>query len=100
MSVASWQEQHMLHVSMEVVQSPQGCHVAMTTHCNCSYRLHTRLRVAQAADSCHIQGRWAFSDAVWAGVSEEAKDLIRSLLRRNPTRRPAAAALLQNPWVC
>ena len=47
-----------------------------------------------------MQGRWAFSDEVWAGVSEEAKDLIRSLLRRNPTRRPAAAALLQNPWVC
>lgn len=47
----------------------------------------------------HMQGRWAFSDEVWAGVSEEGKALVRSLLRRNPSRRPSAAALLQHPWV-
>ena len=45
------------------------------------------------------QGRWAFSDEVWAAVSDDAKTLIRSLLRRNPSRRPSALALLQNPWV-
>ncbi|KAL0018722.1 hypothetical protein WJX79_001236 [Trebouxia sp. C0005] len=47
-----------------------------------------------------MQGRWAFSDEVWARVSDEAKALVRSLLRRNPSRRPSAAALLQHPWVC
>jgi len=46
-----------------------------------------------------LQGRWAFSDEVWARVSDEAKALVRSLLRRNPSRRPSAAALLQHPWV-
>ena len=45
------------------------------------------------------QGRWAFSDEVWAAVSDDAKTFIRSLLRRNPSRRPSALALLQNPWV-
>ncbi len=46
-----------------------------------------------------MQGRWAFSDEVWARVSDEGKALVRSLLRRNPSRRPSAAALLQHPWV-
>lgn len=53
----------------------------------------------QGKSHIHMQGRWAFSDEVWARVSDEAKALVRSLLRRNPSRRPSAAALLQHPWV-
>ncbi|KAK9786901.1 hypothetical protein WJX73_004202 [Symbiochloris irregularis] len=44
-------------------------------------------------------GRWGFDAACWAGVSEAAKEVIRSLLRRNPSRRPTAKALLRHPWM-
>ena len=31
-------------------------------------------------------------------VSDEAKDLIRSLLQREPSKRPALADVLAHPW--
>ena len=31
---------------------------------------------------------------------EVVQTLIRSLLRRNPTHRPSARALLKHPWIC
>ena len=31
---------------------------------------------------------------------DAVQTLIRSLLRRNPTHRPSARALLKHPWIC
>ncbi|KAK9807765.1 hypothetical protein WJX72_008555 [[Myrmecia] bisecta] len=45
------------------------------------------------------EGRWAFREWQWATISTAAKNLIRSLLKRNPKRRPSARELLQHPWV-
>lgn len=44
-------------------------------------------------------GRWSFAGECWQGVSEAAKGLIRSLLRRNPHHRPSAKSLLRHPWI-
>ena len=45
-------------------------------------------------------GEWSFDDdECWQHVSKEAKGVIRSLLSGDASRRPSAAALLQNPWV-
>ena len=35
----------------------------------------------------------------WAGKSEEAKDFIRCLLRRDPRKRFTAREALMHPWL-
>ncbi|CAI5524879.1 unnamed protein product, partial [Closterium sp. Naga37s-1] len=36
---------------------------------------------------------------VWRGVSEEAKHLLRALLRKDPAERPSALEALSHPWL-
>jgi serine/threonine protein kinase len=40
-----------------------------------------------------------FPAPYWDDVSQEAKDLIKSLLVKDPKKRPDADALLDHPWV-
>eukprot|EP00386_Alphamonas_edax_P013436 GDKI01041499.1.p1 GENE.GDKI01041499.1~~GDKI01041499.1.p1 ORF type:complete len:517 (+),score=140.52 GDKI01041499.1:243-1793(+) len=44
-------------------------------------------------------GAYSFNPADWKSVSEEAKDLIRKLLKMNPKERLSAQAALQHPWI-
>lgn len=45
------------------------------------------------------RGNFAFPEQDWGSVSEEAKTLIRGLLKMQPTERLAAKEACQNPWV-
>jgi calcium-dependent protein kinase len=39
-------------------------------------------------------GKYSFSDACWANISDKAKDLINKLLTLDPDRRPSAEVAL------
>ena len=39
-----------------------------------------------------------FPGTIWIRVSEEAKDLITSMLQKDPKCRPTAAKALSHPW--
>jgi len=43
--------------------------------------------------------KYDFDDTVWDGISETAKDLIRNLLVKDPTKRLTATQCLEHPWV-
>lgn len=45
------------------------------------------------------KGQYQFDPQYWAHVSEEAKDLIRGMLERDPGKRLTATQALQHPWV-
>ncbi|KAL9181891.1 hypothetical protein ACHAXT_012234 [Thalassiosira profunda] len=45
------------------------------------------------------KGNYKFMDKYWGEVTEEAKDLIRSLLVVDPQKRMSAAAALEHPWM-
>jgi serine/threonine protein kinase len=45
-------------------------------------------------------GKYKFQAKRWRQVSEDAKDFVKSLLRRRPEKRPTAAALLrESAWL-
>ncbi|XP_074643530.1 MAP kinase-interacting serine/threonine-protein kinase 1-like [Tubulanus polymorphus] len=56
---------------------------------SCQESLFTRIQ----------EGVYYFPDNEWELVSEEAKDLIRHLLVRNPLQRYSAVDVLRHPWV-
>lgn len=41
---------------------------------------------------------WSFNEPVWTKISENAKDLIKQLLCKNPQYRPSASEALKHPW--
>jgi len=43
--------------------------------------------------------KYDFDDSVWDDISDSAKDLIRNLLVKDPTKRFTAKQCLQHPWV-
>lgn len=45
------------------------------------------------------EGLYEFPEAEWACISEEAKDLIRHLLVREPSKRYSAVEVLNDPWI-
>ncbi|XP_021918984.1 MAP kinase-interacting serine/threonine-protein kinase 1 isoform X3 [Zootermopsis nevadensis] len=45
------------------------------------------------------EGCYDFPDREWADISEEAKDLIRSLLVKEASRRLSAECVLTHPWM-
>lgn len=45
------------------------------------------------------EGLYEFPEAEWSCISEEAKDLIRHLLVREPRKRYTAADVLKDPWI-
>jgi calcium-dependent protein kinase len=44
-------------------------------------------------------GKFSFSEASWANVSDKAKDLITKLLTYDIDARPSAEQALQHPWI-
>jgi calcium-dependent protein kinase len=44
-------------------------------------------------------GRFDFPSPDWDGISDLAKDFIRSMLKRDPTKRATAAESLNHPWI-
>ena len=44
-------------------------------------------------------GTYTLNPADWSGVSEDAKDLVRSLLVMDPEKRPTAAQAAQHVWL-
>ncbi len=46
------------------------------------------------------EGMYDFPNVEWSTISEDAKDLIRHLLVRDPLQRYSAAEVLEHPWVC
>merc|ERR1719228_2854252 len=60
----------------------------------------------EACENCqtmlfqHIQeGSLSFPDEDWYSISDDAKDLIKHLLVRDPHERYSAAEVLRHPWV-
>ena len=45
------------------------------------------------------EGCYDFPEREWADISEEAKDLIRSLLVKDASRRLSAESILTHPWM-
>jgi len=45
------------------------------------------------------QETFKLNDACWAGISNQAKDFIRSLLRWDPSHRMSSAEAMQHPWI-
>eukprot|EP00079_Xenopus_tropicalis_P024087 XP_012816611.1 PREDICTED: serine/threonine-protein kinase 33 isoform X2 [Xenopus tropicalis] len=45
------------------------------------------------------RGELKFSDAVWQGISNAAKDVLQRLLKVDPAHRITANELLDNPWI-
>lgn len=45
------------------------------------------------------RGEYSFNDAVWDGVTGDAKDLIRQLLQVDPTKRLSAQQALSHKWM-
>ncbi|CAI5479505.1 unnamed protein product [Closterium sp. Yama58-4] len=45
------------------------------------------------------QNELKLKSRVWRGVSEEAKHLLRALLRKDPEERPSALEALGHPWL-
>jgi serine/threonine protein kinase len=48
---------------------------------------------------CIQQGVYSFPDQHWAGISDDAKDLIQHLLVKNPYQRYTAEQVLLHPWL-
>jgi len=46
-----------------------------------------------------LQARFVFFDRFWHGVSDQAIDLVKSLLKVNPEERLAAEQVLDHPWM-
>ena len=44
-------------------------------------------------------GVFSFPEREWSGISENAKDLICNLLKRNPRCRYSAVDVLDHPWI-
>lgn len=45
------------------------------------------------------KGDFEFNAADWKDVSDGAKDLIRKMLTKDPTKRPSASTMLEHPWL-
>ena len=45
-----------------------------------------------------MRGKFTFPKEEWAGISEEAQDLLKRLMNKWPRKRPAAEEALQHPW--
>jgi len=45
------------------------------------------------------KGRLQFPEKAWSGVSDEGKDFIKSLLRKDPRKRFSATEALAHPWI-
>jgi serine/threonine protein kinase len=45
------------------------------------------------------QGSYKFHDEYWKDISADAKDLIRSMLTVDPSRRITAAGAMQHAWL-
>lgn len=43
-------------------------------------------------------GKYSFRDPIWAEISDDAKNLIRSLLTYDPSKRPSASEALKHSW--
>jgi serine/threonine protein kinase len=43
--------------------------------------------------------KYDFDDSVWDDISDSAKDLIRNLLVKDPSKRYTASQCLEHPWV-
>ncbi|KAG2698584.1 hypothetical protein I3843_07G157300 [Carya illinoinensis] len=46
-----------------------------------------------------LKGKLDFESAPWPSISESAKDLIRKMLERDPTKRISAHEVLCHPWI-
>ncbi|KAF0700202.1 Aste57867_9256 [Aphanomyces stellatus] len=46
-----------------------------------------------------LRGEFAFDDAAWSGISDDARDLIRQLVVVDPAARLTAAQVLAHPWL-
>lgn len=62
--------------------------------------LFVLLSGTQPANS-KVENKWttcSFSESIWQGISEEAKDAVRRLTAIDANERPSAAAALLMPW--
>jgi calcium-dependent protein kinase len=46
-----------------------------------------------------LKGNLDFSSAPWPSISDEAKNLVRSLLTLDPSKRPTIGEMLSHPWL-
>mmetsp|Transcript_701 Transcript_701/g.656 ORF Transcript_701/g.656 Transcript_701/m.656 type:complete len:138 (-) Transcript_701:315-728(-) len=45
------------------------------------------------------KGDFAFPEEEWSGISNEAKNLIKKMLTKDPTKRISAKEALNDPWI-
>jgi len=45
------------------------------------------------------EGQYAFPDTEWKNVSQQAKDLIKGLLKTDPSERLTIAQVMNHPWI-
>lgn len=43
--------------------------------------------------------QYEFDDQSWGGISEEAKDLVRNILKANPEERYNCQQMMAHPWM-
>jgi len=48
---------------------------------------------------CIQNGEYSFPEAEWSKISEEAVDLVKNLLVRDPQKRYTANQVLEHPWI-
>eukprot|EP00970_Alexandrium_tamarense_P005224 scaffold845_cov199-Alexandrium_tamarense.AAC.37 len=74
--------------------------VCNARYCLCSSQTHLPPGDTdnQIFDSVRT-GRFDFPSPDWDGISDNAKDFICSLLRRDPSKRASAAEALKHPWI-
>ena len=47
---------------------------------------------------CTLEKEITFEEKQWASVSDTCKDLIRSMLNKEPALRPDIETVLNHPW--
>ena len=64
------------------------------------YNWYKKKKIIRAAILKAVEdGNFTFDDPDWSEVSNEAKDLIRKMLEKDPKKRISAKESYEHPWV-
>jgi len=79
---------------------PEGCHGNCIGPATDMFSLGVTLYILLCGFSpVFCEDVVEFPDAYWSDISEEAKDVVRSMLHHNPQERISAVDALKNAWI-